>query len=87
MIGLFLYYRSTCSCWKTLVSDSAMAADVTEQFIRLMSTTPLLNEEHIYKDRPRIAALMPLAVSKSIVQYLVYLWVHIFKLTLIIGNT
>uniref|UniRef100_A0A1B6DAP1 Maestro heat-like repeat-containing protein family member 1 n=1 Tax=Clastoptera arizonana TaxID=38151 RepID=A0A1B6DAP1_9HEMI len=55
---------SICNCWRTLASEPAMAADVIEQFLHIMATTSLVNDNP-HKDRPSIAALKPLAVVSA----------------------
>ncbi|XP_046676920.1 maestro heat-like repeat-containing protein family member 1 isoform X2 [Homalodisca vitripennis] len=61
-------HMSVCDCWKVLAADSALAADISSQFLRLMNSTPLLNDDATVpnKDRPRVAALLPFAVVSAL---------------------
>lgn len=80
--------RSVCACWKALAGDTALAADITDQFLRLMNTTPLLNDDTTgtYRDRPRVAALLPFAVSK-ITNYSFQIFILIITSAVQLGKT
>uniref|UniRef100_A0A1B6KA60 Maestro heat-like repeat-containing protein family member 1 n=1 Tax=Graphocephala atropunctata TaxID=36148 RepID=A0A1B6KA60_9HEMI len=69
-------HTSVCDCWKVLAADSALAADITSQFLRLMSSTPLLNDDVSNKDRPRVAALLPFAVVSALREMLMVASMH-----------
>lgn len=64
LLVVIVHYRSVCECWRGLVTDSSLAADVLDQFLRLGSSTPLV-EENTTKSpsRPPVATHLPLAVS------------------------
>lgn len=56
-------HRCISDCWKVLASDPAIAADILEKFLHILTTTPHVNEDQTGRDRPQVAALQPLVVS------------------------
>ncbi|XP_075211694.1 maestro heat like repeat family protein c11.1 isoform X2 [Lycorma delicatula] len=61
------FSQSVCDCWKGVVTDSSLAADVLDQFLRLGSTTPFV-EENTSKstNRPPVATHLPLAAISAL---------------------
>ncbi|XP_054283514.1 maestro heat-like repeat-containing protein family member 1 [Macrosteles quadrilineatus] len=60
------WHLSVCDSWKALAADQSMAADITDQFLRLINTSALLNEDAATTgDRPRVAALLPFAAISA----------------------
>jgi hypothetical protein len=63
-VSQFVEYicRSVVECWSVLAQDPDLSADIIEHFLQLMNNTSLYDEQPD-RDRLRIAALQPLAVS------------------------
>jgi hypothetical protein len=49
-------------CWTVLAQDPVLSADIIEQFLQLINNTVLYSEQ-TDRNKLRIAALQPLAVS------------------------
>lgn len=56
-------YRCISDCWKVLALDPAIAADIVEKFLHILTTTPPVIEDQPGRDRLQVAALQPLVVS------------------------
>ncbi|RZF41045.1 hypothetical protein LSTR_LSTR002677 [Laodelphax striatellus] len=58
------FSQGVCQCWRILATDLSLAADVLDKFLRLGSTTPLVEDDTARSpnsSRPPIATLLPLA--------------------------
>lgn len=55
-------FRSVVECWSVLAQDPALSADIIEHFLQLMNNAALYDEQ-TDREKLRIAALQPLAVS------------------------
>ena len=64
--------RCISDCWKVLASDPAIAADILEKFLHILTSTPPVSEDQTGRDRPQVAALQPLVVSKLMFYTLYY---------------
>ncbi|XP_068084667.1 maestro heat-like repeat-containing protein family member 1 [Anabrus simplex] len=53
---------SVSECWKILAQDPVLSADIIEQFVRLVASTPLYEVQH---NKMRIAVLLPLAAISA----------------------
>jgi hypothetical protein len=49
-------------CWTVLAQDPVLSADIIEQFLQIVNNTALYSEQ-TDRNKLRIAALQPLAVS------------------------
>lgn len=61
------FSQSVCECWRGLVTDVSLAADVLDQFLRLGSSTPLVEENSSKSStRPPVATHLPLAAISAL---------------------
>ncbi|XP_046989834.1 maestro heat-like repeat-containing protein family member 1 isoform X1 [Schistocerca americana] len=56
------YDLSVSECWMVLAQDPVLSSDIIEQFLSIISTTPLYE---IQNDKVKIAALLPLAAISA----------------------
>jgi hypothetical protein len=61
-LSLWNIYRSVVECWTILAQDAVLSEDIIEQFLQLLNSTTLYSEQ-TDRNKLRIAALQPLAVS------------------------